>query len=390
MNQIILAKCGELVLKGLNKSTFIAALVKDLKEKLAKIGELKVSLHQSTVYIKPLNESADIDKALQATLRTFGIAAAAIAHVFEKDLEKILQNAPKALKNLENARTFKVEAKRADKNFAVKSPEICARLGEAILNEYSHLKVDVKNPDVIVTCEIRENNAFVRCNQIAGAGGLPKNTAGVGVGLLSGGIDSPVALWMMARRGMRLVAVHFSSPPYTSKRAENKVLDLAKQLAKYTTEIHIIIVPITEIQEQIGDNIKQDLSTLIQRRFMLAISEKIGEKYGAKAIVTGENLGQVASQTLAALNVTDQVANNPIFRPLIGLDKEEITRYSRRIDTFNTSILPYEDCCGIFTPKHPKTRPTIEEILHEESKLNCENLIKNAIELAEYHTITTD
>ena len=292
----------------------------------------------------------------------------------------ILEKSPEYLKStLENAKTFKVEAKRADKRFPLKSPEICRELGGVILSKYHHLKVDVHNPDVTVFVEIRDTNAYVHAEQIQGAGGLPVGTAGMASILISGGIDSPVAAWTMAKRGLRLNAIHFASPPYTSPRAEMKVKTLLSKVARYSGCINLAIVPFTEIQDEIANNCPEEYFTIIMRRMMMRIAEKIARDSGSLALITGESLGQVASQTLPALVTTDAVANIPVLRPLIGMDKEEIVTISRNIDTFETSILPYEDCCTVFTPKHPKTRPTLESCSDAESGLEIDALIEKAI-----------
>ena len=317
--------------------------------------------------------------------RVFGIAAFSRACVCEKDINDILEKSVVYLReSVENIRTFKVEAKRADKNFPLTSPEICRELGGKLLSAYHHLKVDVHNPDLIVNVEIRDYGAYVRGEQISGAGGLPVGTAGTASILISGGIDSPVAAWAMAKRGLRLHAIHFASPPYTSARAEMKVKTLLSKVAKYAGCINLAIVPFTEIQDEIAKNCPEDYFTLIMRRMMMRISCKIAAKEGSLALITGESLGQVASQTLPALVTTDAVCEMPVLRPLIGMDKEEIVRISRVIDTFETSILPYEDCCTVFTPKHPKTRPTIAQCEEAESGLNIEELIEKAISETTY------
>ena len=385
MKEVILIKNGELALKGLNRSTFEDVLIKNMKRRLKNLGEFTIRKAQSTIYLEPKDEDFDFQQALERVSRVFGIAAFSRACVCEKKIEDILEKSVEYLReSLENIRTFKVEAKRADKNFPLTSPEICRELGGKLLSEYHHLKVDVHNPDLIVNVEIRDYGAYVRGEQIPGAGGLPVGTAGTASILISGGIDSPVAAWTMAKRGLRLNAIHFASPPYTSARAEMKVKTLLSKVACYSGSINLAIVPFTEIQDEIAKHCPEDYFTLIMRRMMMRIAERIANKEGSLALITGESLGQVASQTLPALVTTDAVANMPVLRPLIGMDKEEIVRISRVIDTFETSILPYEDCCTVFTPKHPKTRPTLLQCEQAESSLNIDELIEKAIEGTTY------
>jgi len=380
MKEVILIKNGELALKGLNRSNFEDALIKNMKRRLKNLGEFTIRKAQSTIYLEPVSDDFDFEEALLRISRVFGIAAFSRACVCEKDINDILEKSVVYLReSLGNIKTFKVEAKRADKNFPLTSPEICREVGGKLLSAYHHLKVDVHNPDLIVNVEIRDYGAYVRGEQIAGAGGLPVGTAGVASILISGGIDSPVAAWTMAKRGLRLNAIHFASPPYTSPRAEMKVKTLLSKVACYSGCINLAIVPFTEIQDEIAKHCPEDYFTLIMRRMMMRISERIARKEGSLALITGESLGQVASQTLPALVTTDAVANMPVLRPLIGMDKEEIVRISRVIDTFETSILPYEDCCTVFTPKHPKTRPTLPQCEEAESGLDIETLIEKAI-----------
>ena len=388
MKEIILIKNGELALKGLNRSNFEDALIKNMRRRLKSLGDFTIRKAQSTIYFEPQSEDFDFEEALFRISRVFGIAAFSRALVCEKNMEDILAKAVVYLKeDLENIRTFKVEAKRADKHFPLKSPEICRELGGTLLSAYPHLKVDVHNPDLVVNVEIRDFAAYVRGEQIAGAGGLPVGTAGTASILISGGIDSPVAAWTMAKRGLRLNAIHFASPPYTSARAEMKVRKLLSKVAAYSGGINFAIVPFTEIQDEIAENCPEDYFTLIMRRMMMRISERIARRDSSLALITGESLGQVASQTLPALVTTDSVVNMPVLRPLIGMDKEEIIRISRNIDTFETSILPYEDCCTVFTPKHPKTRPTLESCEEAEKNLKIEELIEKAIKNTEYSYI---
>lgn len=388
MKEIILIKNGELALKGLNRSTFEDALVKNMKRRLKDLGNVSIKKSQSTIYVEPQDDDFDFNEALERVSRIFGIAGFSRACVCEKTVEDILKKSVEYLKpSLENIKTFKVEAKRADKSFPLTSPEISRELGGTLLSAFPHLRVDVHNPERTVFVEIRDYAAYVRAEQIQGAGGLPVGTAGTASILISGGIDSPVAAWTMAKRGLRLNAIHFASPPYTSQRAELKVRTLLSKVARYSGSINLAIVPFTEIQDMIAEKCPEEYFTLIMRRMMMRISERLAQKSGSLALITGESLGQVASQTLPALVTTDAVANIPVLRPLIGMDKEEIIRISRKIDAFETSILPYEDCCTVFTPKHPKTRPTLASCEEAESALNIEELIEKAIADTEYSFI---
>lgn len=381
MKEIILIKNGELALKGLNRSTFEDILIKNIRKRIKHLGEFEYRKEQSTVAVIPIDDYIDMDEVSDRISRVFGIAAYSRALQVEKDMDVILENAPKYLaEQLKNAKTFKVEGKRSDKKFPLKSPEISAEVGGTILSAFPHLKVDVKNPELLVTIEIREKFAFIRGNQTKGAGGMPTGTAGKSSILISGGIDSPVAAYMMAKRGLVLNAIHFASPPYTSPQSKEKVHNLLRQVSRYSGNITLFTVGFTEIQEEIRDKCPEDLFTLIMRRFMMRISQRIAEKEESKALITGESLGQVASQTLNALACTDAVVSMPVFRPLIGLDKDEIIKVSRKIDTFDISIEPYEDCCTVFTPKHPKTKPQISVLENAEKALDVEALIDRAIE----------
>ena len=381
MKEIILIKNGELALKGLNRSTFEDILIKNIRKRIKPLGEFEYRKEQSTVAVVPMDDYIDMDEVSDRISRVFGIAAYSRALQVEKDMDVILKNAPVYLaEQLKSAKTFKVEGKRADKKFSLKSPEISAEVGGAILSAFPHLRVDVKNPEILVTIEIREKFAFIRGNQTKGAGGMPTGTAGKSSILISGGIDSPVAAYMMAKRGLVLNAIHFASPPYTSPQSEEKVHNLLRQVSRYSGNITLFTVGFTEIQEEIRDKCPEDLFTLIMRRFMMRIAQRIAEKEDSKALITGESLGQVASQTLNALACTDAVVGMPVFRPLIGLDKDEIIKVSRKIDTFDISIEPYEDCCTVFTPKHPKTKPQISVLENAEKALDVEALINRAIE----------
>lgn len=377
MENLLMAKCGELALKGLNRTKFESRLLNNIKRKIK--DELKdISIRQSAIYIN-LKDDADIRDVMEKVKKVFGITSVSIVYKTEKDMDKIKELAIEILKGKLEYHTFKVEAKRADKKFSLKSPEICRELGGHILSNIPHIKVDVNNPDYVVMVEIREKNAFVYFDKEQCDGGLPTGTSGKGTLLLSGGIDSPVAGYMMAKRGLELNAVHFYSYPYTSERAKQKVLSLAKILSEYVGSYKVYVVPFTKIQLEIQEKCREDMLTLVMRRFMMKISEKIAQKTGSKALITGESLGQVASQTIDSLHVTNSAVDMVVFRPLIGMDKTEITTISRKIEAFETSILPYEDCCTVFTPKHPKTKPILEEVIEEENKLDIEALIEEAV-----------
>ena len=385
MKEIILIKNGELALKGLNRSTFEDTLIKSLRLSLKACGKCTIRKAQSTIYIEPKDDSFDFEEGLDRVSKVFGIAAFSRARVCEKNIDDILAAAPEYLADtLRRIKTFKVEAKRADKRFPLTSPEISAQVGGAILSAFPHLRVDVHNPDEIITVEIRDFAAYIRAGQLPGAGGLPVGTAGKAAILISGGIDSPVAAWTMAKRGLKLDAIHFASPPYTSPRAEQKVKTLLSKVAVYSGTIKLAIVPFTEIQEKIAAECPEEYFTLIMRRMMMRIAERIASYHKCGALITGESLGQVASQTLPAIGVTDCVTNMPVLRPLIGSDKEEIIKISRKIDTFETSCLPFEDCCTVFTPKHPKTRPTPQLCEQAEAALNIPELIEKAIAETEF------
>lgn len=384
MKEIILVKNGELALKGLNRNSFEDVLIKNIKRRISDLGEFEFTKSQSTIMVDPIHDDVDLDEASDRISRVFGIAAFSRACVCEKDFENIKESALSYLSDeLEDAVTFKVEAKRSDKKFAMKSPEICRELGGFLLSEFHHLKVDVHNPEVVVTVEIRDKYAFVHGKSIKGAGGMPTGTSGRAAILISGGIDSPVAGYMMAKRGIELCAIHFASPPYTSELAEMKVMELLKKVARYSGVITTYVVPFTKIQEAIRDLCCEDYFTIIMRRIMMMISEKMAKEQNCHALITGESVGQVASQTMYALACTDCSVTMPVFRPCIGMDKEEIIKISRKIDTFQTSIQPYEDCCTVFTPKHPKTRPQLDDVINEEKKItNLEQLIDDAVKNA--------
>ena len=385
MREIILVKYGEMALKGLNRSTFEDVLLRNIRYRLKKIGKFSYAKAQSTIYITP---EADTDEACDELLaaamprlkKVFGIAALCRALTCEKDFANISERAVPYLEGaLTAAKTFKVEAKRADKAFPMKSPQICAELGGILLQHYPHLKVNVTEPDVTVTVEIRDENAYVHAAREKGAGGLPVGTAGNAMLLLSGGIDSPVAAYMMAKRGLRVTACHFASPPYTSDRARLKVEQLCEKLTPYCGSMAFYCVPFTEIQEELQRNCPEEYFTILMRRLMMEIACKLAEKENCGAVITGESLGQVASQTLPAIACTDAVATMPVLRPLIGMDKVEIINISRMIDTYETSIQPYEDCCTVFTPRHPKLRPDLQAITEAQAEVDFAPMVERAI-----------
>ena len=381
MKEIILLKYGEIALKGLNKSTFESIMIKNIKYRLKKIGKFSVTKAQSTVYVEPDEEISDLSEAVDVLKKIFGIASICRVCVCQKDFSDICRQSSEYLEDiLPYAKTFKVTAKRADKSFPMKSPEICNQLGGFLLEKFPNLQVDVKNPEVTVTVEIRDTNAYVHAENIKGAGGLPVGSSGNALLLLSGGIDSPVAGYMMAKRGIHISAIHYVSPPYTSERARLKVEQLCEKMTDYCGNIAFFCVPFTEIQEAIKDNCPEEYFTIIMRRIMMEIAQKIAEKDECLALITGESVGQVASQTLSAISCTDAVCRIPVFRPLIGMDKTEIVEISRKIDTFDISTLPYEDCCTVFTPKHPKVRPALSDVEKAQAQFDFEPLIQKAVE----------
>ncbi len=385
MKEVILIKNGELALKGLNRRTFEDMLIKNMKHRLAPVGKFKFTVAQSTIVAEAANEDADLDRAVEIISKVFGIAAFSRAIAVSKDFQTILKNAEEYLADdLMGASTFKVEAKRSDKKFPLKSPEICREAGGYLLNKFPHLTVDVHNPDIVVNIEIRDEYAYIHGKQIKGAGGMPTGSAGRAALLISGGIDSPVAGYMMAKRGIELIAVHFASPPYTSERAEQKVHSLLRQVAKYSGRIALWVVPFTEIQEKIKDYCPEDIFTVVMRRMMMRVAQDICARERAAALITGESVGQVASQTMPAIACTDAICEIPVFRPLIGMDKDEVIEISRKIETFDISILPYEDCCTVFTPKHPKTRPTIQYVEEAEACYDFAPLLEQAAKDARF------
>lgn len=377
---LILLKYGEIALKGLNKPLFERKLLDNIKSRLDRIGKFSVRRAQSTVYVEPLEKTADMNKALKILQKIFGIVNICPVVKCEKNMESIARTAIECVNELgAEGKTFKVEAKREDKKFSLNSPQICMELGGMILDAVDGLRVDVRNPDIQVNVEIR-GEAYVYTQKLKGAGGMPVGTNGKATILLSGGIDSPVAGYMVAKRGVELEAVHFHSHPYTSDRAKEKVIDLAKEMAEYCGKIRLHIVPFTEIQLAIIEKCPENYLTVIMRRIMMRIAEEISKRNGSAALITGESIGQVASQTMESLVCTDNSVSIPVFRPLIGMDKEEIVAISKKIETYETSILPYEDCCTIFVPKHPKTKPVLEEIIEAEKALSdIEEMIEKAI-----------
>jgi thiamine biosynthesis protein ThiI len=380
MNDIILIKLGEIVLKGLNRKSFEQKLLANIRRRLAPIGKFKVYCLQSTVYVEGA-EGADVDAAFEALKKVFGIISMSRAAPCEKDKDAIVKLAIEYLRDeMESAKSFKVESKRSDKAFPMTSIELSQYVGGELADAYPDCKVDVHNPELTVHIEVRDLAAYVHAAPVPGAGGMPVGSNGTAVTLLSGGIDSPVSTYMIAKRGVKLIPIHFFSFPYTSQQAKDKVIELGNLLTEYCGKMTLEVVPFTHIQEEIRDKCPEEYFTLIMRRFMMRISQRIALANGAKAIVTGENLGQVASQTMEAMASTQAVTDLPVLQPLIGMDKEEIVVLSRKIGTFDTSILPYEDCCTVFTPKHPRTRPKVSEVEAAESVLDIDALVEEALQ----------
>ena len=376
-----MAKYGEIALKGLNKSQFEALLVRNIKRRLAPLGEFDISRNQSTIYVKPKSEAFDLDLAVKKLCQVFGVAAVQRSLVMPKDFDTILkEGVPYLAAAVASAKSFKVDAKRSDKTFPLTTPQIQQALGDAISEAYPEITVDVHNPELKILLEIRDKGAYLNAQKLQGAGGMPVGSSGKALLLLSGGIDRPVAAYMMAKRGLSVDAVHFQSPPYTSERALMKVEALCEKLVPYCGDIRFFCVPFTEIQEALRDNCPSEYFTIIMRRLMLKISNEICRRNDYKALITGESVAQVASQTLMAIGCTDKAADFPVLRPLVGMDKIEIIEIARKIDTFETSTLPYEDCCTVFTPKHPKTKPLLRECEKAERDFDYEPLIQKAIE----------
>ena len=388
MNDMILCKLGEIVLKGLNRKSFELKLMGNIRRRLYGLGKYKVSCMQSTVYVEPESDDADLDAAFEALQDVFGIVKISRAAACEKDKDAIARMAIDYLRgDMLRAKSFKVESKRSDKSFPMTSIELSQYVGGELQEAYPNCRVDVHEPELIVHLEIRDLAAYVHAQPVQGAGGMPVGSNGVAVTLLSGGIDSPVSSYMIAKRGVRLIPVHFFSFPYTSQQAKEKVVELAQILTRYCGRMTLEVVPFTHIQEEIRDKCPEEYFTLIMRRFMMRIAERIANEWNAKAIVTGENLGQVASQTMEAMASTQAVIELPVLQPLIGMDKEEIVQLSRKIGTFDTSILPYEDCCTVFTPRHPRTRPKLAEVEAAESALDVDALVEEAFRGIERMTV---
>ena len=388
MNEIILLKLGEMVLKGLNRRTFEDKLKGNIVRRLRPFGDFRVYTKQSTTYVEPKNEQTDVEGAYAAMKKVFGPVGLSLARACEKDKDAMLETAKAYLgERLAAAKTFKVESKRADKSFPMTSIQLSQYVGGELDEAYPNLQVDVHHPELTVYLEVRDFAAYVHANPEPGAGGLPVGTTGRAVSLLSGGIDSPVASWMIAKRGLALDMVHFYSYPYTSPEAKEKVLDLARILVPWCGRTVVHVVPFTEIQEELRRKVPEELFTVIMRRFMMRIAQRVAHRIDARAIVTGECLGQVASQTMEAMQCTGAVTQLPILRPCVGMDKEEIVRIARKIGTLETSILPYEDCCTVFTPRHPRLRPTLAEVERAEEELDIDALVNKAYEGIERVTL---
>ena len=383
MTDIILLKQGEIVLKGLNRREFENKLIENVKRRLKPFGKFNIYAIQSTIYAEPQGE-CDMDGALNAAKCIFGAFSVTRAAGCEKDKDAILLTAAKYLETeLKKAKTFKVESKRSDKRFPMGSIELSQYVGGKLHDMFPHLKPDMHTPELTIHIEVRDLAAYVHGPALRGAGGLPVGAGGRMVTLLSGGIDSPVASYMIAKRGVCLIPVHFFSHPYTSAEAKEKVIKLAGLLEKYCGSLKVELVPFTKIQEQIREHCPESLITILMRRFMMRIAQRIAKDNGCTAIVTGDNLGQVASQTAEALAVVEECINLPVFRPLIGLDKREIIDIAREIGTFDTSILPFEDCCTVFTPRRPRTKPKMYEVLEAEEKLDIDALVEEAVMMIE-------
>ena len=391
MKEILLCKYGEIVLKGANRRYFEDSLCKTLRFRAKHFGNFKIDRSQSTLIIEPLDEFADIDGMFESASKVFGIVGISRCAVCEKSMDAIEKTVKEYIPPfLEGKKTFKVEAKRSDKRFPLDSMQICAEAGGYVLESVRGIRVDVHNPDIVVHVEIREFAAYIHAGQFKGAGGMPVGTNGKALLLLSGGIDSPVAGYMIAKRGVLLEAVHFESFPYTSELAREKVFQLAREVAQYAGSFNVHVVSLTHIQEELVKACEEDYFTLLLRRYMMAIADRLAQKLECGGLITGESLGQVASQTMQAIGVTDPLATRPVFRPCIGMDKEEIIQVARKIGTFETSIQPYEDCCTVFTPKHPRTRPELAKVLEQEQKLDFEALVQEALDGAYVERIRTE
>ncbi len=383
MKEVLLLKNGEIVLKGLNKRSFESKLLHNIKSRISSFGNFDLEISQSTITISP-DENSSVDDIIPVIKKIFGIVSFSKSIIVEKNFDEVKKLAVEYLKDdLSILKTFKVEAKRSDKKFHMTSPQICTELGGYILEKFSHLKVDVHNPDITVTIEVRDFGIYIRKDSEKGLGGIPTGTGGKATIMISGGIDSPVAAWMMAKRGISLTAVHFSSPPYTSIKEKQKVIDLLKKVSEYSGNIKLFNVGFTATQESIKKYCKEEFFTIIMRRIMMRVAEIISVNEGCSALITGESLGQVASQTINAIDCTNRVVSIPVFRPLIGMDKEEIVEVSRKINTFDISIMPYEDCCTVFTPRHPKLNPRVYLVEREENKLDMQKIIKDCVQNCE-------
>ena len=384
MNEIFLLKLGEIVLKGANKRQFEDKLRHNIRRRMKAYGNFDVYIMQSTVYVQPMDEEADVEGAWEACRCIFGLVSLCRCRACEKNLDSIYNTIEEYLGDeLDCAKSFKVESKRSDKRFPLTSIGISQEIGGRLAEAHPDCVVDVHHPEYTVFVEVRDLAAYVHGPAVPGAGGLPTGVGGRAMCLLSGGIDSPVAAYMMAKRGVEVECVHFFSYPYTSQLARDKVMELARLVTKYCGRMTVNVVSFTQIQEAIRDNCPEEFFTLIMRRFMMEISQRIAKDDGCGALITGENLGQVASQTMQAMAVTGAVVDIPIFMPLVGMDKEEIVTIARKIGTLETSVLPYEDCCTVFTPKHPKTKPTLGQVLYAEQKLDREALIQEALSSVE-------
>lgn len=391
MKEIFLLKLGEIVLKGSNKRQFEDKLRQNVRRRMKPYGNFDVYIMQSTVYVEPMDDEADVDSAWDACHTIFGLVSLCRCRACDKNLDSIFNAVEEYLgDDLDCAESFKVESKRSDKAFPLTSIEISQEIGGRLAEAHPDCRVDVHHPAYTVYVEVRDFAAYVHGPTEPGAGGLPTGVGGRAMCLLSGGIDSPVAAYMIAKRGVEVECVHFFSYPYTSQLAKDKVMELARLVTRYCGRMTVNIVGFTQIQETIRDNCPEEYFTLIMRRFMMEISQRIAQEDGCGALITGENLGQVASQTMQAMAVTGAVVDIPIFMPLIGMDKEEIVSIARKIGTLETSILPYEDCCTVFTPKHPKTKPTLGQLIHAERRLNREELIRQALETVEKVTVKYD
>ena len=381
MNEMFLLKLGEMVLKGLNRHSFEDKLQANIHRRLNGLGRFRVYTRQSTTYVEPMEDSCDMDAAWEAMKKVFGVVGLSRARACDKDKDAILRACHEYLDDrLRSARTFKVETRRADKTFPMTSIQLSQYVGGELDELYPNLQVDVHHPELTVYVEIRDYAALVHANPDPGAGGLPVGINGRAVSLLSGGIDSPVSSYMIAKRGVALEMVHFFSYPYTSPEAKEKVLELARLLTPWCGHLTVHVVPFTAIQEELRRSCPEEMFTLVMRRFMMRIAQRVAKRCGAKALVTGESLGQVASQTMDAMTVTGQVVDIPVLRPVVGMDKEEIVQISRKIGTYDTSILPYEDCCTVFTPRHPRLRPTVEEAEAAEAGLDIEAMVQAAVD----------